>query len=97
MITEAPTATAADIETAIAPMLDVSCAVDFVIGTGSLSLRDCLALARHKVIPLGQSVGSDMAIVVHGITVATGEVVIIDEMTALRVSRVSPPAGVEGA
>jgi flagellar motor switch/type III secretory pathway protein FliN len=34
---------------------------------------------------------------VHGITIASGEVVIVDDTTALRISKVTPPAGVEAA
>ena len=33
----------------------------------------------------------------HGVTVASGEVVIIDDNTALRVSHVTPPIGLESA
>lgn len=81
----------------IAPMLDIGCAVDFVLGSGSLTLRDCLLLAPHSVVRLAQSAGSDMSVIVHGVSLAIGEVVIIDDKTALRVSRVIPPAGIEAA
>lgn len=81
----------------IAPMVDIGCQVEFVLGTGTIKLRDCLLLTPHEVLRLKQSAGSDLSVVVHGIGIATGEVVIIDDKTALRVSRVSPPAGVEGA
>jgi flagellar motor switch/type III secretory pathway protein FliN len=78
-------------------MFDVRCAVDFVIGTGTLTVRDCLRLERHSVVRLDQSAGSDLELRVHGVAVASGEVVIIDDNSALRVSRVSPPAGIEAA
>jgi flagellar motor switch protein FliN len=80
---------------ALEPLLDIKCHVDFVLGTGKMSLRDCLRLERHAVIRLDQSAGCDLGVSVHGILVATGEVVIIDDTTALRVSHVTPPAGVE--
>jgi hypothetical protein len=34
---------------------------------------------------------------VRGVTIANGEVVIIDDSTALRISHVRPPPGVEAA
>ena len=81
----------------MAPMLDIGCAVDFVLGTGAMTLRDCLLLGPHSIVRLSQSAGSDMSVIVHGIALAIGEVVIIDDRTALRVSRVVPPAGIEAA
>jgi flagellar motor switch protein FliN/FliY len=76
-------------------MLDVQCTVDFVIGTGVLKVRDCLRLDRNSVVRLTQSAGSDLEVRVHGVPVALGEVVIIDDDTALRISRIVAPAGVE--
>ncbi len=81
----------------LAPMFDVKCGVEVVLGTASLKVRDCLRLDRQSIVRLHQSAGSDLEVRVHGITVATGEVVILDDNTALRISRVSPPAGVEAA
>ena len=81
----------------LAPMLDVRCTVDFVLGTGVLKVRHCLRLERHSIVPLAQAAGSDLEVRVHGVTVASGEVVILDDNTALRISKVTPPAGVEAA
>ena len=87
--------TEATISDDLAPMLDVECAVDFVLGSGTLSVRDCLQLELFSIVPLVQAAGSDLEVRVHGITIASGEVVIVDDSTALRISRVTPPAGVE--
>jgi flagellar motor switch protein FliN len=84
-----------DLPAMLAPMFDVQCTVDFVIGTGVLKMRDCLRLERNSVVRLTQSAGSDLEVRVHGVPVAHGEVVIIDDDTALRISRISAPAGVE--
>jgi flagellar motor switch/type III secretory pathway protein FliN len=81
----------------LSPMLDVKCAVDFVLGSGSLKVRDCLQLERNSIVPLSQAAGADLEVRVHGITIATGEVVIVDDSTALRISKVTPPAGLEAA
>jgi flagellar motor switch protein FliN/FliY len=78
-------------------MLDVRCTVDFVLGSGSLKVRECLKLDRNSIVPLKQPAGSDLEVRVHGITIASGEVVIVDDTTALRISKVTPPAGLEAA
>ena len=78
-------------------MYDVRCGVAVVLGTASLTVRDCLRLERQSIVRLHQSAGSDLEVRVHGVTIATGEVVILDDNTALRISRVSPPLGVEAA
>jgi flagellar motor switch protein FliN/FliY len=78
-------------------MLDVVCRVDVVLGTGSISVRDCLKLRRMSVVRLAQSVGADLEVRVHGITAAAGEVMIIDDSTAIRVTTVTPPPGIRTA
>jgi len=78
-------------------LLDVRCEVDFVLGTGTMKVRDCLRLERHSILRLSESAGCDLSVSVHGVIVASGEVVIIDDNTALRVSHVTPPIGVESA
>lgn len=74
-------------------MLDVTCAVDVVLGTGTISVRDCLKMQRLSVIRLQQSAGSDLEVRVHGIGIASGEVVIIDDSTAVRITNITPPPG----
>ena len=76
-----------------AGMLDVSCGVAVVLGTGTISVRDCLKLQRLSVIRLNQSAGSDLDVRVHGVGVASGEVVIIDDSTAVRLTNITPPPG----
>ena len=79
----------------LVPMHDVVCSVEFVIGTGRMSVRDCLRLEHNSVIRLDQSAGAELEMRVHGIPIATGEVVILDDDTALRITKILPPAGVE--
>ena len=78
-------------------MFDVRCDVEVVLGTATLTVGDCLRLARQSIVRLHQSAGADLEVRVQGVTVATGEVVNVDDNTALRISRVSPPLGVEAA
>lgn len=76
-------------------MHDVVCSVDVVLGWGRLTVRDCLQLARDSVVRLAQSAGADLQVAVNGIPVAHGEVVIVEDSTAIRVTSVLPPPGPE--
>jgi flagellar motor switch/type III secretory pathway protein FliN len=62
-----------------------------VLGTGSMSVRECLNLKRQSIFRLNESAGSDMRVIVNGITVADGEIVIVDNGTALRVTEILAP------
>jgi flagellar motor switch/type III secretory pathway protein FliN len=79
----------------LSQMLDVDCAVDFIIGTGRMKVRDCLRLAPQSIVRLDQSGGADLELRVHGVPLAVGEVVIMDDITALRLTRILTPAGIE--
>ena len=79
---------------ALASMLDVACHVDFIIGSGTLTVRDCLRLACHSIVRLDRAVGSDFDVRVHGVPVAHGEVAVIDDSAALRITRIAAPSGV---
>jgi|SRR5687767_1943947 len=72
---------------------DVVCRVDVMLGAAAMSVRDCLALRKDAVIRLTKGAGADMQVVVNGVVVAFGEVVIVDESTAIRVTElVAPPS-----
>ena len=79
----------------LTPLHDVTCKVDVVLGTASLTVRQCLALQRDSVIRLTQSAGNDLQVVVNGVSVALGEVVIIESSTAVRVTDIVPPPSSE--
>lgn len=57
-----------------------------LLGTGAVTVRRCLALQRQSVLRLHQSAGEDLQILVNGSLVARGEVVIVEDSTALRVT-----------
>lgn len=80
---------------ALSGLLDIVCAVDVVLGTGTISVRDCLKMQAHTVLKLQQSSGSDLSVRVNGVAVVKGEVVIVDDSTALRVTEVVPPPSAE--
>jgi flagellar motor switch protein FliN/FliY len=77
------------------PLNDVTCNVDVWLGSATISVRECLYMKRHSVIRLDQSAGSDMQVVINGVPVANGEVVIIDDSTAIRLTEIVPPPSAE--
>ena len=80
---------------AYAGMLDVTCRVEVLVGTGSITVRDCLKLQRDSIVRLTQAAGSDLQVTVQGVPTATGEIVIDDDTTSVRISNVLPPPGAE--
>ena len=81
----------------LTPLHDVTCDVHVVLGTGTLSVRECLELRRHSVMRLVQNAGADLQVVVNGVLVALGEVVIIDDSTAIRITEIAAPPSSESA
>jgi len=79
-----------------ARLRDVTCPVSVILGTGVISVRACLALARNSVIRLRQSAGEDLQVFVGGVPVARGEVVIVEDSTAIRLTEMLPPTGGTG-
>lgn len=75
-----------------AGLLDVTCPVSVVLGTGVISVRACLALARNSVVRLRQSAGEDLQVFVGRVPIARGEVVIVEDSTAIRLTEMLPPA-----
>jgi flagellar motor switch protein FliN len=79
----------------LTPLHDVICDVHVVLGTGTLSVRECLELRRHSVMRLVQTAGADLQVVVNGVLVAHGEVVIVDDSTAIRITEIAAPPSSE--
>lgn len=78
----------------LASLADVFCQVEFIIGTSQMTVAECLALARHSVVRLTEAAGSDVDVRVNGVSVAHGEVAVVDDAAAVRVSRLTMPSGV---
>lgn len=67
---------------------DVRCPVSVVLGTGTISVRQCLALERTSIIRLDQSAGEDLMVIVKGIRLAKGEVVVVEDSTSVRLTEI---------
>ena len=76
-------------------VLDVPCPVEFVLGTATVTVRDCIEFHRDSIVRLKQPAGTDLEVRVSGVPIATGEVVVVSENLGLRLSRILPPGGGE--
>jgi flagellar motor switch protein FliN/FliY len=74
-------------------MHDVRCPVAALIGTGSLTMRQCLELKPDSVVTLSQQPGDDLELRVNGVLIGHGEVVIFEDSTSIRVTRIAPSDG----
>jgi len=73
-------------------LMDVTLPVAVRLGSGTISVGDCLSLRPHSIVRLVQAVGQDLDLVVNGETVARGEVAIVDDSTSIRLTDISVPA-----
>jgi flagellar motor switch protein FliN len=75
---------------------DVVCRVDVILGTGSATVRDCLALTHGSIIRLSQVAGADLQVQINGIAIANAEVVIMDDATSVRLTEIlAPPSSID--
>jgi flagellar motor switch protein FliN/FliY len=69
--------------------MDVVLPVSVRLGSGLISVGDCLSLRTHSIVRLAQPVGQDLDIVVNGEVVARGEVAIVDDSTSVRLTDIA--------
>lgn len=69
-------------------MHDLRCPVTVLLGTGRITVRQCLELKPGSVVALRQAVGEDLELSINGVLIAQGEVVIVEDTTSLRVTSV---------
>jgi len=81
----------------LAWLSDVPCRVEFILGTCSVKVRECVELQTDSLVRLSQPAGSDLEVRVEGVPIAAGEVIVVNDSSALRVTRILPPVGVEAA
>ena len=78
----------------VAGLGDVLCPLSVEIGSGTLAVREVIELGRATILRMNQPAGHDLRLIVNGVTLALGEVVIVVDNTAIRVTQI---AGVQGA
>lgn len=76
-----------------ASMHDLRCPVAVQLGTGSLTVRQCLELRPGSVLTLSQHAGEDLDLRVNDVLIAHGEVVILEGLTSFRVTKLASAEG----
>ena len=77
-------------------MHDLPCPVAALLGTGSLTMRQCLELKPNSIVTLSQQPGDDLELRVNNVLIGYGDVVIFEESTSIRVTRIAPADGSGG-
>ena len=83
----APAAAAGGERPALGVVIDVPLKLTVEIGTASMLVKDVLQLGRGSVIPLDRMSGDPADILVNGRLIARGEVTIVDDRLAVRVTQ----------
>ena len=78
-----------------AALTDLVCNLSVILGVGTITVRRCLGLQRNSVLRLEQSAGEDLQVKVNGVMIARGEVVIVEDSTAIRLTEIPQPQGSE--
>ncbi len=71
-----------------ASLHDVPCLVEAVLGTRMIRVRECLAMVPGTIVQIDQAAGSDMRLTINGVSIAMGEVLVVDDQTSVRVTEV---------
>ncbi|HEY8548645.1 MAG TPA: FliM/FliN family flagellar motor switch protein [Vicinamibacterales bacterium] len=72
---------------------DVPVELQISLGTGAIPLRTLISLAPGSVVRLEQAAGADLTVSANGLTLAVGEVVIIEDTVGIRVTHLVSPTG----
>ncbi|MGT2463330.1 flagellar motor switch protein FliN [Sinomonas atrocyanea] len=67
---------------------DVEMALTVEIGRTRMSIREALAMEPGKVIELDRSAGAPVDVLLNGRRIALGEIVVVDQDYAVRISRI---------
>jgi flagellar motor switch protein FliN/FliY len=76
-------------------MFDLKVSVQVTVGTASITVRNCLKLRPRSVIQLREHAGADLTLSLNGVALASGEVVIVDDSTAVRIAAIAEPSSAE--
>ena len=69
---------------------DVEMVVTAELGRTTMQVRDLLGLAPGMVVEIDRAAGSPIDLLVNGRKIAAGEVVVIDEEFAIRITEIAP-------
>jgi flagellar motor switch protein FliN/FliY len=81
------------LDPARAAFRDVPVVIEVLLGKGTLPLRQLMRLESGMVLRLDSAAGADLIIRATGVALCLGEVVIIEDSVAARVTHVLTPNG----
>ncbi len=71
-------------------LMDVSLEVVTELGRTVMPIKDVLGLTRGSIIELDKLAGEPVNVLVNGVLLARGEVVVVDEQFAVRITELVP-------
>ena len=74
-------------------MHDLRCPLAIQLGTGSLTVRQCLGLKPGGILTLNQHAGDELELRVSDVLIGYGEVLILEDLTSFRVTKLAPAEG----
>jgi flagellar motor switch protein FliN/FliY len=83
----------AEIPAARVPFRDIPIVVEVLLGKGGMPLRQLIRLEPGVVLRLDSAAGADLVVRATGVPLALGEVVVIEDSVAARVTHVLLPSG----
>ena len=83
----------AEVPASRAPFRDVPVVIEVLLGKGGMALRQLVRLEPGVVLRLDQAAGADLLVRATGVPLALGEVVIIEDSVAARVTHVLTSSG----
>ncbi len=83
--------------TPIARFQDVQVGVTAELGRTQVPIRKLLQLGAGSVIQLDRNISSPVEIFAHGVPLACGEVVVVNDCFAIRISEIYPSPASSGA
>jgi flagellar motor switch protein FliN len=84
---------AAEVPAERVPFRDVPVVVEVLLGKGAMPIRQLVRLEPGVVLRLDSAAGADLTVRATGVPLALGEVVIIEDSVAARVTHVLTPSG----
>ncbi len=84
---------AAEIPPSRAQFRDVPIVIEVLLGKGGLPLHQLVRLEPGVVLRLDSAAGADLTVRATGVPMALGEIVIIEDSVAARVTHVLTPSG----
>ena len=82
--------TGADSQTEIARFHDLKVTVSAELGRTSIPIQQLLSLGSGSVLELDRSINSPIELIAQGVPLASGEVVVVDDCFAIRITEVYP-------